>query len=256
MIHQPRLWSDVNLSQLRSNQVNCISSTTKRSLGYKLKYCQGITVSCPSSMYGPDLYNIAGLIKDQNFILKRIKIERVQMSTPWAFTLVDSLPKTVECVSLRQTLSRPGLVRLLIEKLPSLQELDLSYTLVDDSTLELLGYHCDKLQKLRLDAVFTLSSASLKQFLEHDAPLSLTHVSVKNTMTQADWIFAFIKRQLKAGRQVLKNVDLERCDSVTLKDVESLRSLCGRCSEIKHTAVLTEDTLEGYRELLDKLSIS
>ncbi|CAN6602927.1 hypothetical protein TRVA0_002S01904 [Trichomonascus vanleenenianus] len=263
---QPRLWKCINLSHLSPSELRRLAWQTlwmddpsrtpplsQQALAQRIASAEAINVICPSYIGPKDLRSLQLLLL-HNDCLRELRLERIQVSCSWATKLFDALPSTLVHLSLRQTLADAATVeRILRLHAPQLVTLDLSYTSIEDSTLDCIA-SCLQLRFLYLDGVFKLTSGAIQQFLQESAPVGLAVLSLRSFYCLRPlWVFEYIKRQIRAGGPVAQSIDLHGCDLFTCKDIIGLCQMTRNNCKISHSAILAEDSLQGYRDLIDRI---
>jgi hypothetical protein len=199
----------------------------------------------------------------QNCHLRSLLLNQIMLGD-WIGKLFMCLPDTLEEISLRQTLAASASIQtLVVSHGTRLRKLDVSYTNIDDATLiDGIGKYCYRLDDLKLDGAFRISGTGLKDFLLVHAPTSLKCLSLRYTFAlRPSWIVEFIKRQVIVhGFCSLKYLCLEGCDIFTLKDINGLMELIKATDAtenipvIHHTALLEDDTIQGYEMFIYLIS--
>jgi hypothetical protein len=240
---------------------------------YRLFKVQSLTISCPTHLGYQDLEIVRRLLTN-NTSLRRLDLEKLYLGSPdgqnAVSRLIDALPATLEEVSLRQTLVGPQIIKKLLQKHGlRLRKLDLSYTNMTDSTLEDIGIYCcdvlGSLETLLIDCAFCLSKEAIHRFLVTQCPTTIRNLSFTFAYNlEPSWLISFINRQQHYNRldtmdtmtapfSCLRFINVQGSDLFTIKDINKISNLMqGKCT-IRHTAILEDETIEGYKKLLDKL---
>lgn len=264
------LWRNLDLSQISGSELRRMERYQLRSGGtripwamkYRLFKVQSISISCPAYLGYQDLELVRRLLV-HNTTLRRLDLEKLYLGTPEAHAavsrLIDVLPDSLEQISLRQTLIGPGIIKKLLQRHGlRLKRLDLSYTNMTDNTLEDIGIYCcdvlGRLDTLIMDCAFNLSKQGIQRFLVSYCPTTLKRLSFAFTYNlEPPWLTCFIKRQIRYTAAQLSYINIQGSDLFTIKDINQLSTLMrGKC-QIRHTAILEDETIEGYKRLLDKL---
>lgn len=260
---QPRLWKSLDLSLLTPREVAALSSIADDPrhlwLSHRLEeYTTDLLLKCPSYI-GPRHLKLFEPLIRRTHKLDTLHLDRIQLEGPTCDELFASLCASkceLTTLSLRQTLiSSQSLRALLVTYGPKLRHLDLSYTGIDDSSLYDIAQYCPNLESLCIDAVFRLSADAIEMFFRYRAPLTLKNLSLKYTyVLRPNWLLAYAARQAQNTCCRLQRVYIEGCDVFTIKDVKTLSALTGDKCFISHSAILEEDSLQGYRSLIDRLA--
>lgn len=256
-------------------QVASGSTRVPWTMRHRLLKVQSLSISCPTNLGYQDLELIRRLLVDNNS-LKRLHLEKLYLGSPEAqkvmLQLIEVLPDTLEEVSFRQTLIGPVIIRKLLQKHGlHLRRLDLSYTNMTDETLEDIGIYCcdalGNLETLLMDCAFCLSQDAIQKFFVIQCPMTLRNLSFTFAYNlEPCWLVSFITRQQYYNKletvtsqtaslltSCLQFINIQGSDLFTITDISKILNLIqGKCN-ILHTAILEDETIEGYKKLLDKL---
>lgn len=134
----------------------------------------------------------------------------------------------------------------------SLQVLDVSRTCIHDESLTVIS-GMKHLTHLSIASCFFLSKTSLQFFCSWRMPSQLTHLDLSGLVYITRYVLSLIK---PAAVSRLEELALLDCDAITMNDVAELQkryaSMTSRTPpRIIHNAILTEDSDEGYRKLME-----
>ena len=130
---------------------------------------------------------------------------------------------------------------------PNIRTLNLSYTaLADDGLLTLNRLH--DLSDLSLKGCFSLTRASMSQFLQPGLPPRLSRLNLSLLFTiSGDWL-ATINSSIK-----LECLDIRHVENITKKDVKRFRARWGTGCEVLSTARLEADDEYGWKQYVDEI---
>lgn len=268
---QSRLWKSIDLSLIGPNELknlawnalfidNNSGNTTTGTFLNRLNKAQEILIVCPSYI-GPKDLKCLHLLLMNTSNLKSLALDRIQLGEEMG-KLFECLPQTLETVSLRQTLVGSNAIHSLLRiHGHRLKVIDLSYTSIDNTTLEHdIVQFCTpsgKLQELYIDGTFKVSNRGIWSLLVNNGPTSLKKLSVKYAhFLRSQWLMEYMNRQINTyhGDILLECLWLDGCDLLTLRDIKSLISATKGNCWISHSAILEDDTLEGYMDLIDRIA--
>ena len=127
----------------------------------------------------------------------------------------------------------------------TLKALDLSHTMVEDSTLLKLHQACPVLEDLSLAACFRLSRGVLAIFLQMHLPRTLKRIDLRYLFNvRGEWLVQIPNEMMF--------IDVRGVDSVTVKHVR--QAVNKRLFQVANSALLEDDTIDGYRKYVRLLS--
>lgn len=223
----------------------------------RLNHAQEVLVVCPTYI-GPQDLRFLHLLLMNSCQLRSLAIDRIQLGDE-AGKFFECLPQTLRNVSLQQTFVTSGAVHSLLRVHGyRLESIDFSYTNIDDTSLQDVARFCNggNLKELYLNATFRITGFGLEELLARSGPTSLKKLALKHAhMLRSQWLLTYFVRQERAqGRVEIDSLWLDGCDMLTLRDIRSLVAITKSNCWISHSAILEDDTIEGYMDLIHRIA--